>query len=53
VPGPGGVNAGFESHLVAFPETGQGAAVMVNRNGAALILREVMELLRAEYRWPA
>jgi CubicO group peptidase (beta-lactamase class C family) len=48
-----GINAGFESRLVAYLETGQGVAVMVNRNGTAAMLKELVELLRAEYRWPA
>jgi len=47
-----GVNAGFESRLIAYPETGQGAVIMVDRNGAAPMLKEMIELLRAEYHWP-
>jgi CubicO group peptidase (beta-lactamase class C family) len=47
-----GVNAGFESRLIGFPETGQGAVVMVNGNGSRPLIGELMDLLRAEYRWP-
>jgi CubicO group peptidase (beta-lactamase class C family) len=47
-----GVNAGFESRLVGFPETGQGAVIMTNANGSKLLIEAVIDLLRAEYRWP-
>lgn len=47
-----GVNAGFESRLIGFPATGQGAVVMINGNGSRPLITEFMDLLRAEYRWP-
>jgi CubicO group peptidase (beta-lactamase class C family) len=47
-----GVNAGFESRLIAYPETGQGAVVMVNRNGTAQLRKALVELLGTEYHWP-
>jgi CubicO group peptidase (beta-lactamase class C family) len=47
-----GVNAGFESRLIGFPETGQGAVVMTNGNGSRPLIEELTDLLRAEYRWP-
>jgi CubicO group peptidase (beta-lactamase class C family) len=47
-----GVNAGFESRLVGFPATGQGAVVMTNANGSKPLIEALTELLRAEYRWP-
>jgi CubicO group peptidase (beta-lactamase class C family) len=47
-----GVNAGFESHLIGFPETGQGAVVMTNANGSRPLIEELLGLIRAEYHWP-
>jgi CubicO group peptidase (beta-lactamase class C family) len=47
-----GVNAGFESRLVGIPEAGQGAVVMTNANGSRRMIEELLDLLRAEYRWP-
>ena len=47
-----GVNAEFESRLIAYPETGQGAVVMVNRNGTAQLRKALVELLGTEYHWP-
>ncbi len=47
-----GVNAGFESRLVGFPATGQGAVIMTNANGSKPLIEALMDLLRAEYRWP-
>jgi CubicO group peptidase (beta-lactamase class C family) len=46
----GGVNAGFESRLVVFPAVGQGAVVMTNANVTKLV-DELLDILRAEYRW--
>src|SRR5262249_49263198 len=36
-----GVNAGFESRLVVYLEAGQGSAILVNRNGTAVVLKEL------------
>jgi CubicO group peptidase (beta-lactamase class C family) len=47
-----GVNAGFESRLVGFPVTGQGAVVMTNANGSMPLIEELLALLGAEYQWP-
>jgi CubicO group peptidase (beta-lactamase class C family) len=47
-----GVNAGFESRLIAFPETGQGGVIMINGNGSRPLIEELISLIRAEDRWP-
>jgi CubicO group peptidase (beta-lactamase class C family) len=48
----GGVNEGFVSNLVMYPELGVGAVVMANGDGAHLLLRELELALAAEYGWP-
>lgn len=50
--GHGGADEGFHAQLVYFPETGQGAAVMVNGDGGTPMLREVLLAIAAEYGWP-
>ena len=50
--GHGGVNEGFVSDLIAYPELGTGAAIMANGDGAHLLLRELKLALAAEYGWP-
>lgn len=47
-----GWNDGFHSELVYFPETDQGAAVMVNSDGGRPMLREILYAIAAEYAWP-
>ena len=47
-----GVNAGFESRIIGFPETRQGAVVMTNGNGSKPMIDELFDMLGAEYRWP-
>ena len=47
-----GVNAGFESRLIGFPAAGQGAVIMTNTNGSKPLIEALIDLLRAEYRWP-
>jgi CubicO group peptidase (beta-lactamase class C family) len=50
--GHGGVNEGFVSDLVMYPELGTGAVLMANGDGAHLLLRELKLALAAEYGWP-
>jgi CubicO group peptidase (beta-lactamase class C family) len=50
--GHGGSDEGFHSELVYFPETGQGAAVMVNSDGGPPMIREILYAIAAEYGWP-
>jgi CubicO group peptidase (beta-lactamase class C family) len=50
--GHGGADEGFHAELVYFPETGQGAAVMVNSDGGPPMIREILYAIAAEYGWP-
>jgi CubicO group peptidase (beta-lactamase class C family) len=45
-----GRNVGFDSDLVAYAGTGQGAAVMINTNNSAAISR-IEEAIAREYHW--
>ncbi|HYR08560.1 MAG TPA: serine hydrolase domain-containing protein, partial [Longimicrobium sp.] len=49
----GGSNVGFRAQLTYFPETGQGAAIMVNGDGGDPLIDEIQRTLAAEYGWPA
>jgi len=48
----GGSNAGFRAFLVGFPETGQGAAIMVNGEAGYPLVQELLRAIAREYRWP-
>jgi CubicO group peptidase (beta-lactamase class C family) len=50
--GHNGADEGFLSLLVYFPETGQGAAVMVNGDGGGALLGQIRRAIAAEYHWP-
>lgn len=50
--GHGGADEGFHATLIYFPETGQGAAVMVNGNGGPPMLSEIVYAIAREYGWP-
>jgi CubicO group peptidase (beta-lactamase class C family) len=47
-----GWNPGFHSKVIYFPETGQGAAVMVNGDGGRGMVDEIMRAIGTEYAWP-
>ena len=47
-----GRNAGFDSLLVANKNGRQGAVVMINRNNNGGFIREVLESVAREYKWP-
>ena len=50
----GGVNDGFVSQVIYFPDTEQGAAVMTNGDTGILSLsREILFSIAAEYSWPS
>jgi len=49
----GGSNAGFRCMLIAFPETGQGAAVMTNSDNGDVVITAVVRAIAKEYGWPA
>jgi CubicO group peptidase (beta-lactamase class C family) len=46
-----GVDAGFESQLVAYEKDGEGAVVMTNAQGGRLLVDEVLRSVAAEYGW--
>jgi CubicO group peptidase (beta-lactamase class C family) len=47
----GGRDEGFDAHFVAYAETGQGAAVMINANDNSPVLARILELVAKEYGW--
>ncbi len=47
----GGSNAGFKCTLVAYPEKGQGAAIMTNGDYGGILNSEILRSLSAEYGW--
>jgi CubicO group peptidase (beta-lactamase class C family) len=47
----GGSNAGFKCTLVAYPEKGQGAAIMTNGDYGGMLNSEILRSLSAEYGW--
>lgn len=49
----GGSNPGFRAQLTYFPETDQGAVIMLNGDGGDLLIDEIQRAIAAEYGWPA
>ena len=47
----GGVNEGFESLLVAYTNTGDGAVIMTNAQGGSRIAEEIMRGIAVAYNW--
>jgi len=47
----GGSNAGFKCILVAYPERGQGAAIMTNGDQGSNLYQEILRSLSDEYGW--
>jgi CubicO group peptidase (beta-lactamase class C family) len=50
--GHGGRDEGFDARLVAFAETGQGAAIMINANDNSEMTSRIMDAIAREYHWP-
>jgi CubicO group peptidase (beta-lactamase class C family) len=50
--GHGGRDEGFDARLVAFAETGQGAAIMINANDNSRMVSRIVEAIAREYHWP-
>lgn len=50
--GHDGADEGFQALLAYFPETGQGAAIMVNSDAGGALLPLVRRAIAAEYHWP-
>ena len=48
----GGINAGFESSLVAYQRTGEGAVVMTNTQGGQQLADAVIRSIASVYGWP-
>jgi CubicO group peptidase (beta-lactamase class C family) len=48
----GGVNEGFESLLVGYERSGDGAVVMTNAQGGMNLAEAVMRSIAATYNWP-
>jgi CubicO group peptidase (beta-lactamase class C family) len=47
-----GGNLGFESKMLGFTNTGQGAVIMINANDDSGLMDKVMKAIAKEYRWP-
>ena len=48
----GGRDEGFDAQLVAFAETGQGAAIMINANDNSRFMSRVLGFIARAYGWP-
>lgn len=51
--GHGGSNAGYRCALVAWPDKGQGAAIMTNGDYGSNLMQEILSSLSQEYDWPS
>jgi CubicO group peptidase (beta-lactamase class C family) len=49
----GGRDEGFDAQLVAFAETGQGAAIMINANDNSRFMGRLLNYIARAYGWPA
>lgn len=47
----GGVDEGFEAMLMCY-ESGKGAVIMTNAQGAQALMSEILLSIAAEYKWP-
>jgi hypothetical protein len=50
--GHSGRDEGFDARLVAYAETGQGAAIMINANDNSQMVSRILEAIAREYHWP-
>ena len=50
--GHGGRDEGFDARLIAYAETGQGAAIMINANDNSRMVSRILEAIAREYHWP-
>jgi CubicO group peptidase (beta-lactamase class C family) len=50
--GHGGRDEGFDARLLAYAETGQGAAIMINVNDNSMMMSRILEAIAREYHWP-
>ncbi len=49
--GHGGRDEGFDAQLLAYAETGQGAAIMINANDNSQMVSRILEAIAREYHW--
>lgn len=49
----GGANEGFRAFFIAFPERGQGAAIMTNSDAGGALALEILRAIAEEYDWPS
>jgi hypothetical protein len=47
----GGRDEGFDAGLVAYAETGQGAAIMINANDNSRMVPRILEVIARAYQW--
>lgn len=47
-----GQNVGYQSWLIGYPETGQGAVVMTNSDNGRELAQKIIFALAEAYRWP-
>jgi len=47
----GGGNEGFQCMLIAYAQTGQGAAIMTNSDSGGMLISEIMFAIAHEYGW--
>ncbi len=50
--GHGGANEGFRCMLIAYPDRGEGAAVMTNSDNGGALAAEILNAVSAAYDWP-
>ncbi|MHC5537952.1 serine hydrolase domain-containing protein [Singulisphaera rosea] len=50
--GHNGRDRGFDARLIAYAETGQGAAIMINANDNSGMLSRIVQAIAREYHWP-
>src|SRR5262249_34192243 len=50
--GHGGRDHGFDAQLLAYAESGQGAAIMINANDNSGMVSRILQAIAREYRWP-
>ena len=50
--GHAGSNEGFSSLMRFYPNSGQGAVIMVNSNEGWPLISEILQAISTEYKWP-
>ena len=47
-----GANGGYQSHFEAYPEVGEGSAIMTDGAGGLRLILEIQRAIAEEYGWP-